>query len=94
MDHIFSRCKESCWLKVNIFIWIIKNKIMKKKKIPAKIASGKAFFSPLVKAKNQHQNFEKHLKQKRCAIRVLLFFKKIQVNMVKNVENCSKSLII
>ena len=37
----------------------------------AKIASGQALFPPLVKAKNQHQNFEKHLKQKRCAIRRL-----------------------
>ena len=35
----------------------------------AKIALGQALFPPLVKAKNQHQNFEKHLKQKRCAIR-------------------------
>ena len=38
---------------------------------PAKIASGQALSPPLVKAKNQHQNFEKHLKQKRCAIRRL-----------------------
>ena len=30
----------------------------------AKIASGQALFPPIVKAKNQHQNFEKHLKQK------------------------------
>ena len=37
----------------------------------AKIASGQALFPPLVKAKHQHQNFEKHLKQKRCAIRRL-----------------------
>ena len=43
----------------------------KEKKFPAKIASGQALFPPLVKAKNQHQNFEKHLKQKRCAIRRL-----------------------
>jgi hypothetical protein len=47
------------------------NKILKKKKISAKIALGQALFPPLVKAKNQHQNFEKHLKQKRCAIRQL-----------------------
>jgi hypothetical protein len=65
----------------------------------AKIASGQALFPPLVKAKNQHQNFEKHLKQKRCTIRRLnvlnfVIFLKNQVNMVKNVENCSKSLII
>ena len=53
------------------FIWMIENKILKKKNFPAKIASGQALFPPLVKAKNQHQNFEKHLKQKRCAIRRL-----------------------
>ena len=47
------------------------NKIFKKKKFSAKIASGQALFTPLGKAKNQHQNFEKHLKQKRCAIRRL-----------------------
>ena len=35
---------------------------------PAKIASELALFPPLVKAKNQHQNFVKHLKQKRCTI--------------------------
>ena len=39
------------------------------KNFSTKIASGQAFFPPLVKAKNQRQNFEKHLKQKRCAIR-------------------------
>ena len=37
----------------------------------AKIASRQALFPPLVKAKNQRQNFEKHLKQKRYAIRHL-----------------------
>jgi hypothetical protein len=37
---------------------MIENKILKKKKFPAKIASGEALFPPLVKAKNQHQNFE------------------------------------
>ena len=42
----------------------------KEKKFPAKIDSGEALFPTLVKAKNQHQNFEKHLKQKRCAISV------------------------
>ena len=47
------------------------NKILKKKKFSAKIASGQALIPPLVKAKNQHENFEKHLKQKRCAIRHL-----------------------
>ena len=47
------------------------NKILKKNFFPAKIASGQSLFPPLVKAKNQHQNFEKHLKQKRCAIRRL-----------------------
>ena len=29
---------------------------------PAKIAFGQALFSPLLKAKNQHKIFEKHLK--------------------------------
>ena len=47
------------------------NKILKKIFFSAKIASGQAVFPPLVKAKNQHHNFEKHLKQKRCAIRRL-----------------------
>ena len=47
------------------------NKILKKNFFPAKIASGQALFPPLVKAKNQHQNFKKHPKQKRCAIRRL-----------------------
>ena len=37
----------------------------------AKIALGEALFPPSVKAKNQHKIFEKHLKQKRCAIRRL-----------------------
>ena len=41
------------------------------KKFSLIIASREALFPPLVKAKNQHQNFEKHLKQKRCAIRRL-----------------------
>ena len=73
---------------------MIENKILKKKKFSAKIASGEALFPPLEKAKNQHQNFEKQLKQKRCAIRHLnvpnfCYLKKIQVNMVNNVENCS-----
>ena len=30
-----------------------------------------ALFTPLVKAKNQLQNYQKHLKQKRCLIRHL-----------------------
>jgi hypothetical protein len=60
------------------------NKILKKTNFSAKIASGRALFPPLVKAKNQHQNFEKHMKQKRCAIRrfnskLLLFFKKFRL---------------
>jgi hypothetical protein len=63
--------------------------ILKKKSFPAKICLGKALFLPLVKAKNQHQSFEKHLKQKRCAIRRLnasnfcYFFFEIKINMVK-----------
>jgi hypothetical protein len=40
---------------------MIGNRILKKKKLPAKIASGEELFPPLVKAKNQLQNFEKHL---------------------------------
>ena len=48
-----------------------KLKFWRKKKFSAKIALGQALFPPLVQAKNQHQNFEKHLKQKRCAIRRL-----------------------
>jgi hypothetical protein len=47
------------------------NKISKKNFFSAKIASGQALFPPLVKAKNQHQNFEKHQKQNRWAIRRL-----------------------
>ena len=47
------------------------NKILKKNCFSAKIASGQALFLPLIKAKNQHQNFEKYLKQKICAIRRL-----------------------
>ena len=67
---------------------MIENKILKKKKFPAKIASGEALFPPLVKAKNQPQNFEKHLKQKRCAIRRLTvpnfcYFSKKFVNYVE-----------
>jgi hypothetical protein len=34
---------------------MIENKILKKKKFSAKIASGQALFPPLVKAKNQRQ---------------------------------------
>ena len=40
---------------------MIENKILKKKKFSAKISS----------EENQHQNFEKHMKQKRCAKRRL-----------------------
>ena len=50
---------------------MIENKILKKNLFPTKFASGEALFPPLVMAKNQHQNFEKNLKQKRCAIRRL-----------------------
>jgi len=46
-------------------------KIFKKIFFSANIASGQAPFLPLAKAKNRHQNFEKHLKQKRCTIRRL-----------------------
>jgi len=52
-------------------MWMMENKILKQIFFPFKIASGRALFPLLVGAKNQHQNFEKHLKQKRCAIRRL-----------------------
>ena len=70
-DIFFFKCKESWWLKVYRFIWIIENKILKKKHFPAKICLVEALFLPLVKAKNQLQNFGKHLKQKRCEIKCL-----------------------
>ena len=53
---------------------------LKKKFFSAKIASGQALFPPLEKAKNQHKIFEKHLKQKRCAIRRLKTFVIFQEN--------------
>ena len=43
----------------------------RKNDFPTKICLGEVLFLPLVKATNQLQNFEKHLKQKRCAIRFL-----------------------
>ena len=46
---------------------MIENKILRKK-ISAKIASRELLFPPLVKAKNQHQKFKRHLKEKRCLI--------------------------
>ena len=61
MSTIFSNPAGS---KLRSFIWMIKNQIFKKKKISTKIALGEALFPPLVKGKNQLQNFEKHLKQK------------------------------
>ena len=78
---------------------MLENKIFKKNLFSAKIASGQALFPPLIKAKNQHQKFEKNLKQKRSAIGHLnvpnfcYFKKKIKVNMVKNVKNCYKYAI-
>ena len=68
MKSIFSNPAGSKFISC---IWMKENKIFKRKKIPAKIPSGEAFFPPLEKAKNQLQNFEKHLKQKRCVIRRL-----------------------
>ena len=47
-----------------------RKKNIKENNFPAKIASGEALFPPLVKAKNLNKYFEKHLKQKRCAITV------------------------
>ena len=55
MSTIFSNPAGSKFIS---FIWIIENKNF------GKIASGEALFPPLVKAKTQLQNFEKHLKQK------------------------------
>ena len=101
MDHFILKCKESCWLTVYRFIWMIENKILKKKKLFIFLFFfGEALFLLLVKAKNQLQNFKKQLKQKRCAIICLnvpnfcYFSKKTEVKGVKNIENCSKSLII
>ena len=80
---------------------MIENKILKKNIFSAKTCLGEALFLPLVKAKNQFKIFEKQLKQKRCAIKSLnvpnfcYLKKKRKVNnMVKNVKNCSNSLII
>jgi hypothetical protein len=70
-----------------------------RRNIPDKIALGEALFPPLVKAKNQLQNFEKHL-IKSSAIRRLnvpnlcYLKKKNKVDMMNNVKNCSKSLIM
>ena len=79
---------------------MLENKIFKKKRFLDKMHLGEALFPPLVRAKKQNQNFEKHLKQKGCAIRRLsvpnfCYFQKNRVNMVKNVKKkCSKSLIM
>ena len=51
---------------------MIENKILNKNIFPPQSAWGKALFQPLVKAKNQHQYFEKNLKSKICAIRRLI----------------------
>ena len=58
-------------MKAYRFIWMIENESLKKKNFPVKTCSGESLFPPLVKAKNQHQNIEKHLKQKRSAIKRL-----------------------
>jgi hypothetical protein len=50
---------------------MIENKILKKSNIFRQNCFGVSTFPPLLKAKNQNQNFEKHLKQKRFAIRRL-----------------------
>ena len=39
---------------------------------PVKICLGEELLPPLVKVKNQHQNFENYLKQKRCVFRHLI----------------------
>ena len=64
-------CSNPTGSKFTSLIWMIANKILKKTNFPATTASGEALFPLLEKAKNQLQNFEKHLKPKRCAIRCL-----------------------
>ena len=97
MAHFFFKCKKSCWLKVYRFIWMIENEILKNFIFYRQNCFGVALFPPLVKAKNQHQNFEKHLKQKRCRIRCLnvtnlyFFLKKYQINMVKNIKKTARN---
>ena len=72
MDHFFSLNERNPagWKFIDSYGWE-KRKFWRKFFFSKKIASGQALFPPLVKAKNQCQNFEKHLKQKRCAIRRL-----------------------
>ena len=67
MRGIFSN--PAGWKFIDLNEW--KKKKFKKKKFSAKIDSGQALFPSLIKANNQHQNFEKHLKQKKSAIRRL-----------------------
>ena len=43
MEHIFFKCKESCWLKVYRFIWMIENKILKTFFSTPKLLRGKHF---------------------------------------------------
>ena len=49
---------------------MIEKNLLRKKYFPPKSAWG-ALFPPLVKAKNQHQNLEKHLKQKKMRHKML-----------------------
>ena len=69
MDHFFLQMQQILLAK-SLHIHIDDRKDIF---IPAKTCLGEAHFLPLVKAKNQLQNFEKQLKQKRCAKRCLNF---------------------
>ena len=76
---------------------MIENQILKKKNFPAEICLGEALFPPLVKAKNQLQNLENYLKQKRCAITCLnvpnlCYFSKKKFNWKKIPPSFSTSI--
>jgi hypothetical protein len=55
-----------------MFILLIENKISEKKKSLKNLLHN-ATFSIARKDKNEHNNFEQHMKQKRCAMNVLFF---------------------
>ena len=74
---------------------MVENKIWKKNYFPTKTWLGEALFPPLVKAKNQRQNFEK---QQKMAIRRLIvpnfcYFWKKSFDGVKR-KNCTKEILI
>ena len=96
---IFFKCKESCWLKVYRFNGWKKIKFWRKKKF-SKNCFGASTFSAFSKGQKSTSKFWKtpEIKKMRnktfkCS-KLLLFFKTIQVNLVKNVKNCSKTLIM